>query len=137
MSAPAVELIILTWNSREVLRRALSSLRSLTYPRLRLLVVDNASEDGTERMVRDEFPECDLVQTGANLGYTGGNNRGIARALERGADYVLVLNPDTVLLNPSFIEEMVDYMESHPEVGISGPRVFAVVAGPAGCFVDW
>lgn len=121
---PAVYVIVLTYNTREVVRRCLLSLRRLTYPNHHVVVVDNASSDGTEEMLRSEFPEMSVIQTGSNQGYTGGNNRGIEYALSRGADYALVLNPDTVLANPSFIEAMVAYMEAHPEVGIAGPRVF-------------
>jgi len=124
MSEPSVYVIVLTYNSREVGRRCLQSLRGLTYPRRHVVVVDNGSKDGAEEMLRQEFPEMTVIQTGGNLGYTGGNNRGIEFALDQGADYVLILNPDTVLANPGFIEEMVAYAEAHPNVGIAGPRVF-------------
>jgi hypothetical protein len=88
------------------------------------VVVDNGSSDGIESAVKSEFPAVAVIQTGANLGYTGGNNAGIEYALDNGADYVLVVNPDTVTVNPKFVDEMVNYLESHPEVGIAGPRVF-------------
>ncbi|MGE0103435.1 MAG: glycosyltransferase family 2 protein [Blastocatellales bacterium] len=120
----AVHLIVLTYRMRETARNCLLSLRSLTYPDLTIIVVDNDSRDGTEEMVRSEFPEAVMIQTGGNFGYTGGNNAGIRYALDNGADYVLVLNPDTIVANPSFIEEMVEYLENNPEVGIAGPRVF-------------
>ena len=129
MGAPSVYTIVLTYRMREVARRCLESLRRLTYPRHRVVVVDNNSGDGTEEMVRGEFPELTFIQTGENLGYTGGNNRGIEYALAQGADYVLILNPDTVVVNPGFIEEMVAHLEAHPEVGIAGPRVFLREAG--------
>lgn len=126
---PSVWLIVLTYNGRDVLRRCLVSLGALTYPNLHILVVDNASSDGTEAMVRAGFPEIDFVQTGANPGYTGGNNRGIERAIDAGAHYVLILNPDTIVANPGFIEEMVAHLDAHAEVGIAGPRVFLREAG--------
>jgi len=129
MSQPSVYVIVLTYNIREVVRRCLQSLRGLTYPNHHVVVVDNASKDGTEAMLREEFPEMTTIQTGGNLGYTGGNNRGIEYALAQGADYVLVINPDTVLANPGFIEEMVAYAEARPDVGIAGPRVFLREAG--------
>lgn len=109
---------------REVARPCLESLRTLTYPNYQVVVVDNGSQDGIEAMVCAEFPSFTFIQTGANLGYTGGNNRGIEDALECGADYILILNPDTVVINPQFLDEMVAYTEAHPEVGIAGPRVF-------------
>lgn len=121
---PSVWAVVLAYNGREVVLRCLASLRTLTYPALKILLVDNASSDGTEEAARKRFPEIEVLQTGANLGYTGGNNRGIERALERGAEYILILNPDTVVADPGFIERMVDYMERHPRTGIAGPRVF-------------
>ncbi|HMV82081.1 MAG TPA: glycosyltransferase family 2 protein [Blastocatellia bacterium] len=129
MATPAVYIIVLTYNSREIVRPCLQSLRALTYPNLQIVVVDNASADGTETMVRAEFSDLPLIQTGGNHGYTGGNNRGIEYALAQGANYVLLLNPDTVLANPKFVDEMVAYLEANPRVGIAGPRVFFREAG--------
>ncbi len=119
-----VGLVVLTFNCREAARRCLESIRTLTYSPIDVIVVDNASSDETAAMVRKSFPTFDLVETGANLGYTGGNNRGIERALMRGAEYVAVMNPDAVVVNRSFIESLVDFMEKNPNVGIAGPRVF-------------
>lgn len=121
---PLVHVIVLTYRMRETARSCLESLRVLTYRNLEIVVVDNDSGDGTEEMVRSDFPEAFMIQTGANLGYTGGNNAGIKYALEHGAQYILILNPDTIVENPSFIEEMVTYAEAHADVGIVGPRVF-------------
>jgi GT2 family glycosyltransferase len=115
---------VLTYNSREVAHRCLASLREISYPNLDVLVVDNASSDGTAEMVVREFSEYQLLETGANLGYTGGNNRGLAAALESGADYAMILNPDTVIADSSFVARMVDYLEQHRDIGIAGPRVF-------------
>ncbi|MBK6798510.1 MAG: glycosyltransferase family 2 protein [Acidobacteria bacterium] len=123
--SPSVFIVVLVYNSREATRQCLLSLRALSYPNYRLVVVDNASSDGSEEMVRSEFPDLAVIQTGANRGYTGGNNRGIEYSLDHGADYVMILNPDTVLANPGFLTDMVAYLEAHPEVGIAGPRVFA------------
>jgi hypothetical protein len=109
---------------RDVVRQCLGTLRQISYPNYQVVVVDNDSADGTEEMLREEFPEMTVIQTGANLGYTGGNNRGIEYALPRGADYVLILNHDTEVVNPNFLGEMVSYLEANKEVGIAGPRVF-------------
>ena len=123
LSTPLVYVIVLTFNVRDLARRCLESLKTLSYPNLRVVVVDNASNDGTEEMVRTEFADLSILQTGNNFGYTGGNNRGIELALREGAEYVVVINPDTVVVNREFIGEMVDY-EANRDVGISGPRVF-------------
>ncbi|MBO0722262.1 MAG: glycosyltransferase family 2 protein, partial [Blastocatellia bacterium] len=121
---PLVHIIVLTYRMREVVRICIQSLLRLEYPNYRLVIVDNGSADGTEEMLRDQFPGLTLIQTGGNLGYTGGNNRGIEYAIENGADYVLLINPDTVLANPQFLAEMIEHTEAHPETGIAGPRVF-------------
>lgn len=129
MSVPRVFIVLLTYNSKREAQCCLRSLQRLAYPNYRIIVVDNGSSDGTEAMLRNEFASLVTIQTGENLGYTGGNNRGINYALSQNADYVLVLNPDTVLVNPHFIDEMVAHMETHPEVGIAGPRVFGPETG--------
>lgn len=121
---PLVYIIVLTYRMRELVRACIWSIFSLTYPNYRLVIVDNGSDDGTEQALREEFPELKLIQTGRNLGYTGGNNRGIEYAIEQGADYVLILNPDTIVINPIFLDEMVELAEADPELGIAGPRVF-------------
>lgn len=121
---PSVYIVLLTYQMREVAERCLISLQKLTYPNRQIILVDNNSNDGTEQVIKSQFPEVITLQTGRNLGYTGGNNYGIQFALDNGADYVLVLNPDTILDNPGFIEEMVEYAETNRSVGIVGPRVF-------------
>jgi GT2 family glycosyltransferase len=121
---PSVYIILLTYQMRNVAERCLLSLERLTYPNRRIIVVDNNSNDGTEQAIKSQFPEVIMLQTRQNLGYTGGNNYGIRFAMDNGADYVLILNPDTILVNPGFIEEMVDYAETNRKVGILGPRVF-------------
>lgn len=121
---PTVDIIVLNYRMRDQLRECLASLRALDYPRHRLIVVDNGSEDGCEELVRDQFPQAKFIQTGANLGYTGGNNRGLEAAIADGTDYALILNPDTVLANPAFLSEMIAVLKTSPDIGIAGPRVF-------------
>jgi GT2 family glycosyltransferase len=122
--APSVFIIILNYRMRDQVADCLRSLRTLRYPDYRLIVVDNDSGDGLESLLRSEFPEVIFIQTGANEGYTGGNNRGLEYALAEGADYALILNPDTVVINPDFVSRMVEHLEASPQVGIAGPRVY-------------
>ncbi len=117
--------VVLTFNTRDLLRRCLASVSeecaSLPNPTLsRVIVVDNASSDGTADMVRDEFPAVHLTVNSENLGPARGFNLGIAKALED-SDAVVVMNSDVVIL-PGTVQTMLAFLAHHPEVdGVSGP----------------
>lgn len=98
----------------------LQSLLNSDYSNLSILLVDNGSPDNSGKRLQASFPEIHFLQTGKNLGYTGGNNQGIKWALERNADYVLILNNDTVL-EASVVSELLDAAQS------GGKRVGGVV----------
>ena len=83
--------VVLNWNGGDDTLRALESLAGIE-----TICVDNGSTDGSDAEVERRFPEVELIRTGENLGFAGGNNAGIRRALERGADWVLLLNNDAV-----------------------------------------
>lgn len=119
---PRVVVVVLNWNGRDDTLACLRSLSACTYPRFEVLVVDNGSADGSEDAVRADFPEVAVLQTGANLGFAGGNNAGIEWALERGADHVLLLNNDTEV-EPGFLEPMVERAEADPSLGIVGASI--------------
>jgi GT2 family glycosyltransferase len=122
-AAPKVSIIILTWKSYEVTRDCLLSLRSLEYSNFEIVLVDNASGDGsTEKLVR-EFPELLLIKNEINLGFPGGNNVAIRQVLKRGTDYLLLLNNDTVVA-PDFLTEMVRVAERKPEIGMVNPKIY-------------
>jgi len=125
-----LSVVIVSWNVRELLRRCLqsvvyspqSSVLSRTQDddqglRTEIIVVDNASSDGSVEMVRAEFPQVRLIANERNLGFTRGNNQGLA--LSRGR-YVLFLNPDTEVVGDA-LATMVHYMDDHPDVGALGP----------------
>jgi GT2 family glycosyltransferase len=117
-----VSVIIVNWNVRELLRRCLSSLRQGEETRVattEMIVVDCASWDGSVDMVRREFPGVRLIASQENLGYAGGNNRGMAEAAGR---YLLILNPDTELVGDA-LAAMVRYLDEHPGVGALGPAL--------------
>ncbi len=116
---PVVAAIVLNWNNWPMTVECLESLRRLTYPRCRVLIVDNGSTDDSERILREKFPEFELIQTGANLGYAGGNNVGLRRALELGADHICLLNND-VVVEPDFLDPLVAAMEADAQLGIVG-----------------
>ena len=95
-SVPSVVAIVLNWCNEDLTAACLRSVEMSTYPNLDILVVDNGSPDGSGDRLRARFPSCAYLQTGSNLGYAGGNNRGIELCLRSNPDYVLVLNNDMV-----------------------------------------
>jgi len=101
-----VTAIVLNWCGETVSRECLQSLRESDYPSLTILLVDNGSHDQSGERLRETFPDVSYLQTGSNLGYAGGNNRGIQWALERGADFILILNNDTAL-EPRTVSQLV------------------------------
>jgi len=86
---------------------------------LEVIVVDNASADGSVAMVREDFPQVRLIANAENLGFTRGNNQAIAQSRGR---YVLLLNPDTEVIGDA-LNTMVRYMDAHPQVGVLGPQL--------------
>ena len=92
-----VVVIVLNWCGEDDTAECLESLARCDWPRLTVLLVDTGSPDGSGARLHARFPELPYLQTGANLGYTGGNNRGFEWALAHGADHVVVLNNDTVV----------------------------------------
>ncbi len=111
--SPRVAIVMLSWNGREDTLACLDSLANLSYPQWFVVVVDNGSTDGSADAVAASHPDAVLVRLGRNHGFTGGTNRGIAAALERGADAVVLLNND-MLVEPGFIEPLVRAVAEDP-----------------------
>lgn len=120
MKSPAVAVIILIWNGRDDTVECLESLRLDQYSNKRVIVVDNGSSDDSLKVIKSNFPEVAVIETGENLGFTGGNNVGIRRAIADGADYVYVLNNDTTV-EPDSLSALVDAAERMPTVGLLAP----------------
>ena len=121
VAAPKVTVIILTWNRVDDIVMCLESFDIVDYPNLEVMVVDNASADVTVEVVRRRFPWTTLIVNDDNLGYVGGNNVGIRRALADGTDYVFVLNSDTKMTR-TCLPELVRTMQSDPRIAIAGAK---------------
>jgi GT2 family glycosyltransferase len=123
-----VAAVVLSWNRRN---DTLACLRSLAAadPAPHVILVDNASSDGTADAVRREFPGLELIENGSNLGFAEGNDVGIRRALAMGADHVLVLNNDTEV-DPGFLGPLLEEAARRPDAGALSPKI--LFADPPG-----
>jgi len=120
MKTMDLSVIIISHNTRELTANAVESvLRSNTRYRFEVIVVDNASTDGSAEAIAARFPEVRLVRNAKNVGFARANNQAIRLARGR---YILLLNSDTVV-RPDTFETMLDFMEAHPRVGAAGCKV--------------
>jgi GT2 family glycosyltransferase len=125
---PEVAIIILTTNALAMTEEQLKDVAKLDTGGLvvECLVVDNGSEDGTEDAIKNyKLPNMDykFIQSGANLGFAGGNNVGIKDAVKRGFDYVILMNNDLILPRDLVIK-LTGFLESNADVGIASPKMY-------------
>ena len=113
-----ISIIIVNWNVKDVLKNCVESIkRNVSGLLYEVIIVDNNSRDGSVEMIEEEYPEVILIKNRQNLGYGRANNQGIRKAKGK---YVLILNPDTVVL-PGAVEEMYNFLEENPSVAACGP----------------
>jgi GT2 family glycosyltransferase len=116
---PLISIVILNWNGKDSLSSCIQSAKEQTYPNIEVILVDNASTDGSAEYIKNLFPDLLLIANQENLGYGGGNNRGIQEA--RGK-YIFILNNDTEI-EKECVEELWRCMESNPEIGVTTPKI--------------
>jgi len=119
---PLVGVVIVNWNGLADTLECLASLQKDAYAHKCIIVVDNGSTDDSAARIAAAFPQATLLQTGANLGFTGGNNAGIRQALALGCDFVFLLNNDTTV-EPGAISELVKVASSDAHWGILTPVI--------------
>lgn len=119
---PSVFAVILTFNHYDDTRECLASLQKADYESLSILVVDNGSSDGTPQRVLADFPTVEVIETGENLGVPWGYNVGFSHALRAGAEYVLMLNNDTVV-DPTMLDHLLVAARSDPDAGVLVPKI--------------
>ena len=117
--------VVVNWNEPKMTIDLLVGFRTQSYPRVLPIVIDNGSLDQSDfvRRLAAEFPDVSVIANATNTGYAAACNGGIAMALERGADYVFILNND-VALDPSTIGELVRVLRVNPEAGAAAPIVY-------------
>jgi GT2 family glycosyltransferase len=116
---PRLSIVILNWNTADLLSACLGSIRRHVAADAEVIVVDNGSHDGSVERVRREFPHVLLIPLDSNHGFSRGNNIALERA--RG-EFILLLNPDTEM-RPGVVEALVDHFERTPRAGIAGPKL--------------
>lgn len=117
-----LSIVIVSWNTKNILAQCLNSLvpvvRRLNQDKtsLEVIVVDNGSTDGTISLLKESYEWVNLVDTGENLGFPGGNNRGFR---ESNGEYLLLLNPDTII-HGTVIEDLIEFLDQNPKAGAVG-----------------
>jgi N-acetylglucosaminyl-diphospho-decaprenol L-rhamnosyltransferase len=109
-------IVVLTFNTERFVDSCFGSLGRARLGGAEVIAVDNGSKDGTVRAIRERFPWVTIVETGANLGFAGGNDVGMRRALDAGAEWIYLLNPDTEV-DQGFLEEAMAVAEADPRAG--------------------
>ena len=124
MTIPLVAIVILNWKQCRLTLDCLNSISTMDYPieRLQTIVVDNNSMDDSVQTVRDMYPGVTIIENTENLGYAGGNNVGIRYALERGADYICILNND-VLVSSNLLQALITPFEQASDVAVATPLI--------------
>lgn len=121
---PKVAIIIVNWNGLKDTHECLDTVRKISYSNYEIIVVDNGSEKYDADILEKMFgTEIIIIRSRENLGFAGGNNLGIRCALDRGAEYVLLLNNDTVV-DKNFLSEMVNVAGSDKNIGMVGAKIF-------------
>ncbi len=137
MNKPKVSIIIVNWNGRHYLDTCLSSVLNQTYSNFEIIMVDNASVDGSVECVQKKYPSVKIIQTNENLGFARGCNVGMRAS---NADYIVALSNDTqVVLN--WLEELVKVAETDEKIGICGSKLLLMdtpdIYNSAGFFIIW
>jgi GT2 family glycosyltransferase len=116
-----ISVVIVAWNAKHYLELCLESLAEAPPRRsMEVIVVDNASADGTAEMVEARFPDVKLIRSNENLGFAKGNNVAIRQCSGR---YIALVNPDVIVF-PGCLDALADFLDQNPKVGNVGPRVF-------------
>ena len=129
MKLRSVNLFVLNWNGRDLTLDCLSSLEKITYPNVKIYVIDNGSSDNSVTAIRNQFPEksvfnsiYEIIELPENYGFARGNNAGFELVKQK-ADYTIFLNNDTIV-DANFVEPLINAMESNSTVKQSTPKIF-------------
>ncbi|MDZ7343393.1 MAG: glycosyltransferase family 2 protein [candidate division KSB1 bacterium] len=120
---PVVWILIVNWNGKSDTLACLASLRNVTYQPRHILVIDNASSDGSVAAIQQQFPEAEVLVNARNERFARANNQGIQMALAAGAELILLLNNDTEVA-PDFLDHLVTAINSREQAGMVAPKIY-------------
>ncbi|NQV03703.1 MAG: glycosyltransferase family 2 protein [Bacteroidia bacterium] len=116
---PLVSIVAVNYDHPQVTCDFIESLHKITYPNFEVIIVDNKSPNDNPAIIKEQFPNVILYESTVNWGFAGGNNQGIMRAK---GEYVILLNNDTIV-DPHFLEPMVEKLENNPQIGAVSPKI--------------
>ena len=114
-----LSIVIVSYNTKELLRECLTSIERTGTNALELFVVDNASSDGSPEMVRRDFPGVKVISNSRNVGFAPANNQALRQCTGK---FIMLLNSDTIMLEGT-IEKIIAFMEQHPDAGVVGCKL--------------
>lgn len=120
---PKIFIILLNYNGKDFIQKCLASVFKLDYPNFEVVVTDNNSTDGSFEAAKINFSKAHFIKNETNLGFSAGNNIGIRFALERMADYILLLNQDTEA-EKDFLSKLIEVAEADEKIGLLSPIIF-------------
>lgn len=121
--APRIIAIVVNWNNYEATKRCIASIKTIRYPNLQTVLVDNGSTNDSSLKIASEYSHIHLLKASENRGYAAGINLGAEFAVESKAEYLLLLNNDVEVINPDFLQNLLDEMRMDHSVGVIGPLV--------------
>lgn len=124
MSQPIIYVVITNWNGKKPLQKCLASFFAKTdNPGCKIIVVDNASTDGSTEMLQTNFPTVEIIKNVENTGFSRANNQGIRHALANNAEYILLLNNDVEITDQKWLENLTYVLKSDSTIGIVGCKL--------------
>ena len=122
---PKVDIIILNYNGYKDTIECIRSLKKITYDNIDIIIIDNKSTDDSQNKIKkfiDKEPNIRFIQSGENIGFSGGNNIGIDISIKNKSDYICLLNNDTIV-EPGFLEPLVEAMEKDKSIGLASGKI--------------
>jgi len=123
ITSPLVWILLVNWNGKNDTLACLASLQKVSYQPRHILVIDNASTDGSVEAIRAQFPEAEVLANQRNERFARANNQGLQMALQAGAELVLLLNNDTEVA-PDFLDHLVQAIHSRDDIGMVTPKIY-------------